>query len=162
MYGLRQQYIGQRFLLFIRRHLFWVLLLILIGCSFVSFELGRSAVYRAHPELSGAEEAEAILRKVGALIQLPKDETPTMATINDAAAVKQVQPFLVNAEDGDILVVYASAKTALLYRPSSDQLIAVGPVTVPDGVELPDQPPELPPTVASTTENNATSTETDR
>lgn len=112
---------------FFRRHFFW--LLVLAGALVLAgvYELGRTSVYRAHPELAGAEQAAALLAKVGALIQLP-NEQPTMATINDAASAKKSQPFLVNAENGDILIVYPNAQEAIVYRPSSNKLITVGPV----------------------------------
>ena len=87
------------------------------------------SVYNAHPELTNVEQAEAVLVKVGKLIKLPEGEMPSMATIEDAESVKTGQPFLASAEDGDILIVYAEAATALLYRPSTNILIAVGPVT---------------------------------
>ncbi|MDR3547796.1 MAG: hypothetical protein P4M11_05960 [Candidatus Pacebacteria bacterium] len=69
------------------------------------------------------------MQKVGELIQLPQGGTPTMATITNASAVKSEQPFLANAENGDVLIVYTNAQTAMLYRPSTNKLIAVGPVT---------------------------------
>jgi len=51
-----------------------------------------------------------------------------MAIINDAASAKKEQPFLKNAANGDVLIVYPNAGEALMYRPSSNKLIAVGPV----------------------------------
>jgi len=112
---------------YIRRHFFWILIVVAIIILALGFELGQYAVYRAHPELAGQEQATAILQKVGSLIQLP-NETPTMATINNAASAKQAQPFLQNAQNGDILIVYPNAAEAILYRPATNKLIAVGPV----------------------------------
>ena len=114
---------------FVRHFLLWFLLLALVLWSFGFYELGRSAVYRENPGLSGQQQAAVLLKKVGELIQLPANEVPTMATINDAASAKKAQPFLANAQNGDILIVYPNAQTALLYRPSENKLIAVGPVT---------------------------------
>jgi hypothetical protein len=105
--------------------IFVLFLLIGAGCFFV----GQYSVFEANPNLQGQEQATQILGKVGKLILLPQNETPTMATITDAAQVKQAQPFLKDAEDGDVLIVYTTAGTAILYRPSTDKLIAVGPVT---------------------------------
>jgi hypothetical protein len=113
---------------FLRRNFFWAVTVVAILLLAVAFEAGRWSVYHAHPELSQAEQAATILNNVGHLIQLPSGETPTMATINNAASAKTSQPFLVNAQDGDVLIVYPDAGEALLYRPSTDKLIAVGPV----------------------------------
>jgi hypothetical protein len=118
-----------RTLLFIRRFRLWFLLLAFVLWSLGFYALGRTAVYYENPGLAEQQQAAKTLKKVGQLIQLPANETPSMATINDADSVKKEQPFLANAKNGDVIIVYASAQTALLYRPSEDKLIAVGPVT---------------------------------
>lgn len=112
----------------IRRHFRLIIVLGILIVLTLVFEAGRWSVYSAHPELSQTEQAQALLANVGKLIQLPAGETPTMATINDAASAKVAQPFLANAQNGDVLIVYAQAGEAILYRPSTDKLIAVGPV----------------------------------
>ncbi|PIV87098.1 hypothetical protein COZ83_01410 [Candidatus Kaiserbacteria bacterium CG_4_8_14_3_um_filter_50_23] len=106
-------------------HFFIVIIIILALVG--TYELDRMNVYRAHPELASAEQATEILKKVGDIIQLPQEQ-PTMAIINDAASAKKEQPFLKNAANGDVLIVYPNAGEALMYRPSSNKLIAVGPV----------------------------------
>lgn len=112
----------------VRRYWLVIALLVVALWSYGFFALGQHAVYANNPQLSQATEATRILTKVGALIQLPPGETPSMATITDAASAKKVQPFLVNAQNGDVLIVYSQAGEALLYRPSTDKLVAVGPV----------------------------------
>ncbi|MHB8710494.1 MAG: hypothetical protein ACYC6X_03030 [Minisyncoccota bacterium] len=119
----------QRATRFVRRFFLWFLIIVVALWSYGFYALGRSAVYMENPGLSGQQQATALLQKVGQLIQLPPNETPTMATINDAASAKKDQPFLANAENGDVLIVYQTAQIALLYRPSENKLIAVGPVT---------------------------------
>lgn len=136
---------------FIRRHVFWIAVVFFLIWTAAFFDLGRYSVYQANPSLQGQEQATQILREVGQLIQLPPNETPTMATISNAAAVKQSQPFLANAENGDVLIVYANAREALLYRPSTNKLIAVGPVNNNPPADQVEQP--APPTA---TTSNAT------
>lgn len=109
-----------------RRMVPGLVVLVLLGLAFFG---GRYSVYRAHPELSSTEQAQALLARVSALIQLPQNETPSMATITDAASAKAQQPFLQNAVNGDILIVYSSSGEALLYRPSTNKLVAVGPIS---------------------------------
>lgn len=140
----------------IRRHLFlWLLIIVTLVILVLAFEGGRWSVYREHPELSSTEQANVILTNVGKLIQLP-NEQPTMATINDAASAKKAQPFLVNAVNGDVLIVFPNAAEALLYRPSTNKLIAVGPVDNGQNNRVTMPAPESTPTVASST--NATTT----
>ena len=119
----------QRLFRFIRHFFIWFFLIIVILWSYGFYELGRYVVYQENPGLAGQQQADAILQKVGRLIELPANETPTMVTITNAASVKQTQPFLANAENGDVLIIYTTDHTAILYRPSQNKLIAVGPVT---------------------------------
>lgn len=93
-----------------------------------TYMLGRMSVYSSHPELTRADEATKVLQKVSTLIQLPQNELPTIATISDAEALKLSQPFLKDAENEDVLIVYELSRMAVLYRPSTHLLIAVGPV----------------------------------
>lgn len=140
---------------FLRR--FWFALIIVIVLALIAgaFFFGRYSVYQANPELTSAEQAVAILEKVGKLIELPQGEQPQMATIEDAESVKSVQPFLANAQNGDILLVYSAAQIALLYRPSENKLIAVGPVTIdqPAAPEPVIEEPESETDNATTTDN---------
>lgn len=140
---------------FISRFFLWILIVLALALLALAFEGGRYTVYRAHPELSGVEQANEVLKKVGSLIQLPSGETPTMATINDAVSAKKAQPFLVNALNGDILIVYQNAAEAILYRPSSNKLIAVGPVNNAGAQEV-----ALPESASSI--NDATTTKSTR
>lgn len=110
-------------------------LLIIIAACFslvLAFIVGRASI-SAPPKLAGVAQENTILAKVGKLIPLPTNETPTIAMVRDAASAKQDQPFLAPAENGDVLIVYTNAQEAILYRPSSDKIIVVGPVhdTVP-------------------------------
>ena len=148
-----------RFFILLFRRFFWPT--ILIGVLVVAgliFTAGRWSVYRVHPELSQTEQAQALLEKVGTLIQLPTSETPTMASINDAASAKQAQPFLANAQNGDVLIVYAQAGEAILYRPSTNKLVAVGPVDNSPQNQTASPKKEIVPVATSTADDHATTT----
>jgi hypothetical protein len=154
----------RKFFAFIRHYSFPLLIVAAILILAGVYELGRLSVYLAHPELAGAEQAAAVLARVGKLIQLPSGETPTMATINDAASAKKSQPFLANAANGDILIVYPNAQQAFVYRPTANKLIAVGPVNsgATSNIQQPaDNAAKPEPITASSTEN-ATTTKTKR
>lgn len=144
-----------RFFEFLRSHvlIFSVVAALIWTAGF--FELGRWSVYRAHPELSQQEQASAVLAEVSKLIQVP-NEQPTMARINDAASAKKAQPFLVSAENDDILIIFPNAAEAILYRPSTNKLIAVGPVNTDTSGQGTQQIQTAVPGTATT--SNATST----
>ncbi len=55
---------------------------------------------KENPQKISQEEAQGLIDKVGKLIVLPKDETPTIATVTDPDALKN-QTFFANAQKGD-------------------------------------------------------------
>jgi hypothetical protein len=69
-------------------------------------------------------EIDELVKRVGALIELPIGESPTVATVSDKAKLAG-QQFFANAENGDKVLVYAQGKKAFLFRPSQNKLIEV-------------------------------------
>jgi hypothetical protein len=92
----------------------------------------RSIDLLENPTLAGEKKLEKYIRDIGAVIALPDDETPTLATVSDPNELKS-QPFFANAEVGDIVLVYERAKKAVLWRPSERKLIEVSSVIAPTG-----------------------------
>ena len=74
-------------------------------------------------------EVKAIVAKVGQLILLPEGEDPTLATVVDAERLKD-QPFFVHASKGDRVLIYTSAKKAILYNPTTNKIIEVAPISI--------------------------------
>ncbi len=62
-------------------------------------------------------------------MELPSGETPTVAAVSDVSKL-QGQQFFVNAKNGDQVLIYSNAKKAILYRPSTNKIIEVGPVNL--------------------------------
>ncbi len=136
------------------------MIVLFLACVAGAFYAGRYTVYQANPGLAAQEKATAILSKVGKLIQLPQGETPSMAAITDATAVRKAQPFLAKAENDDVLIVYQSAQTAILYRPSTNKLIAVGPVTAATNAEQSASVPVAQPVISTHTASSSKETNT--
>jgi hypothetical protein len=84
----------------------------------------QSAVQNA-----ATKEAESLVEKVGKLMSLPTDEKPTVATVSDSTKLGS-QPFFKSAKNGDRVLIYASEKKAILYRPSENRIIDVGSVSI--------------------------------
>lgn len=81
-------------------------------------------------EQAQKEETQKIVEKVSRLYgSLPKDEEPTVAKVQDKEKLKD-QPFFDKAEKDDITLIYPNAKLAILYRPSTNQLINVSSVSI--------------------------------
>lgn len=68
-------------------------------------------------------------------MELPKEETPTIATISDKEKLKG-QVFFDAAENGDVLFAYTTAMKAILYRPSTNKIINVAPIAINPGQDL--------------------------
>ena len=82
-----------------------------------------------NPSAASEEEVKAIVDEIGNFMQLPGDETPSLATILDKEKIKD-QPFFKNAENGDKLLAYTKAMKAILYRPSAKKVIEVAPLNI--------------------------------
>ncbi len=73
-------------------------------------------------------EVQMLVGTVGKLIELPNEE-PTVATISDVSKLEG-QKFFANAKNGDKVLIFQNAKKAVLYRPSVNKIIEVGPVNI--------------------------------
>ncbi len=101
----------------------------------------NDSLKRSSPQASTLDEAEQLKAEIGQFIDLPADETPTVATVSDASKVKD-QSFFVNAQNGDKVLLFAKAGKAILYRPSSKKIIEVAPINLNSA---PATSPTLPP-----------------
>lgn len=84
------------------------------------------------PSVAAQQEVASLVVKVGKLVVLPTDETPTVATVSDPEALKD-QAFFANAVKGDKVLIYAQAKKAILYSVGMNKIIDVAPLNIGDG-----------------------------
>ena len=87
--------------------------------------------FKTDPNQASKAEANRIVAEVGKLYALPKDEEPSVATVKDKDKLKD-QPFFANAQNNDVTIIYSKAKIAILYRPSTKQIINVSSVSIQD------------------------------
>lgn len=94
---------------------------------------GAGYFYYKSLHATSDEKAKKVLsdsvEAIGKLIMLPSDEQPTLATVSDPTKL-QAQPFFAHAEVGDVVLVYAKAKKAILYSPKYNKIIEVAPVNL--------------------------------
>lgn len=83
----------------------------------------------ANPQSLVEKQSQALITRVGKLMTLPTGETPTVANVSDAAAAKKQSAFFNNAANGDKVLMYVKAGEAILYRPSTNKIILVAPLT---------------------------------
>ena len=80
-------------------------------------------------ETATVAEIKKVVADVGKHIVLPEGETPTMATVSDPDKLKD-QPFFAHAQQGDLVLVYAVSRKAILWRPSTEQIIEVSSINL--------------------------------
>jgi hypothetical protein len=80
-------------------------------------------------QANAREEAKKLVAEVSKLISVPSDEDPTVATVEDSEKLKST-PFFANAQNGDRVLIYSTAKKAIIYRPGENKIIEVGPISI--------------------------------
>ena len=106
-----------------------IIVVIAVVAGYFYFQYQKTQKLLQNPTLAAQEEVKALVTKVATLMELPQDEQPTVATISDKSKLKD-QPFFINAENGDKVLIYTNAKKAIIYRPSTNKIIEVGPVNI--------------------------------
>jgi type IV secretory pathway VirB10-like protein len=80
----------------------------------------------AYQQELAKKKTQEVTTAVQKIMELPEGE-PQVAQVADVEAIKKTQPFFAKAQNGDMVLVYASQ--AIIYRPSTNKIINVGPVT---------------------------------
>ncbi|MES2315008.1 MAG: hypothetical protein V4524_03700 [Patescibacteria group bacterium] len=80
------------------------------------------------PNAAAQQKALQIINNVQKLIVVPQNETPNISVVTNKDSLIN-QPFFKNVENGDILLVYPSALEAILYRATTNKIVAVIPLT---------------------------------
>ncbi|HVI69609.1 MAG TPA: hypothetical protein VM581_04075 [Magnetospirillaceae bacterium] len=101
-----------------------VLLVAVAGYFFWQYLVAKS-----DPTAANKETVTRVTDQVKAILQVPSDEEPQVATVTNADKLKD-QPFFAGVQKDDYLIVYQKAKLAILYREKDRKLINV------DHVEL--------------------------
>lgn len=105
--------------------LFFAFLVVAVLVGYNWLQNGKSAV-GSDGKLNSAA-VKALIDEVGDKMELPQNETPTIATVTDVTKLAD-QPFFRNAKNGDKVMIFGSTKEAILYRPSIHKIIAVAPI----------------------------------
>jgi hypothetical protein len=104
-----------------------VVLIALSGYGLSYYLYSQNQSLKKNPDQVAQEQTTKIIAQVAKLMQLPTDESPSVVTVTDKSKVAG-QPFFKNVENGDTLLVYSKNLQAILYRPSTNMIIQVGPV----------------------------------
>jgi hypothetical protein len=99
----------------------------LVLAVMVTFVFGLNII-RERFFLSDSTNVPQLLSEVGKIIDLPADESPTVATVTDPKELKGT--LFDDSKVGDKLIFYSGTAQAILYRPSERKIIAVGSLTI--------------------------------
>jgi uncharacterized protein YoxC len=107
-----------------------VLVVIALALAALTFYFFRQYQnIKKNPNQVAQAEIDAVVANVSKIIDLPKDETPTLATVQDKDKLKD-QPFFAQAQNGDKILIYTKSKKAIIYRPKDNILVNVGPIVI--------------------------------
>lgn len=95
----------------------------------VKGQLAKLSSLEGQQELA-TQEIQKVLEQVGKHIVLPENEEPVVATVTNAEALAEEQPFYEGAKDDDKVIIYPKAGKAILFSPSDDIIVNVGPVYI--------------------------------
>jgi hypothetical protein len=103
--------------------------LFLLSAGAVVYLYREIQTLKNNPQAIAQEEVADLIAKVGELIVLPDDETPTVATVAEREKL-QDQAFFARAKNGDKVLIYTNTKKAILYDPIAHKIIEVAPINI--------------------------------
>lgn len=114
------------------RRLASLIVLIIVICVAVygGYLYSQKSLERDNPSIISDREIRETTTKVGALMEIPKDEQPAMITILDKSQLNN-EAFFAEAQNGDRILVYGLAKKVIIYRPSTNKIIEATTFVLP-------------------------------
>ncbi len=113
----------------IKKKVSLIILIVLVLAAVVLGVLRRQSVNWNDDKLTAAEQ-RILVQKIGALIALPDEQQPVFALVTDAEKLRTEQAFYAGVQNGDVLLVLPTSRKAIIYSPSADKLVNVGPFVV--------------------------------
>lgn len=96
---------------------------VIIGGIFLFSKIGSKTP--VDPQAQALEEVKKYTGEIGKLMDLPVNETPTVATVVDSTKLA-ASPFFQKAKNGDKVLLYPNNLKAILYNPELKKIIEVG------------------------------------
>ena len=105
-------------------------LVLLLAWGLLSFANNYAAHSKANVAVRNNDtqpDTQSAAGRAAKHLLLP-EEKPVVIEIKNSADLIKEQAFYAGAQDGDILLIYAAAKKAVIYSPARDIIINVGPI----------------------------------
>ncbi len=107
----------------------FVLMIAMVAIALSAYFYYQWNFLKQNPQAAAQLEVNDWVEKVSRLIVLPVGETPSLATVSDPEVLKD-QIFFVGASKGDIVLIYTTAKKAILYDPVLNKIVNVAPLNI--------------------------------
>lgn len=110
-----------------------IIVLLIIIAAGVIYAVSYYAPDATVTSNQSAKDVQNLLKDLGKIYEMPKDETPTVATVTDIKKLSG-QPFFKNAKDGDKVILFGGIKEAILFRSSTKKIInmtSINPNSIP-------------------------------
>lgn len=125
---------------------------VVVGLLIIALILGYNYYQNGHDlaAVGGkltSSQISGLISEIGDKMLLPKNETPTIATVTDITKLEG-QQFFRNAQNGDKVIIYGSTRQAILYRQAIHKIIAVAPIN--EAVNQQQQATQAAPSVSAT------------
>ena len=120
------------------KKIFFIVIALLIIAAVVYLVMQQSAAPTTESTATSGNqvteaESKEIVAMVSKLLVVPAGEDPVVARVTDADALISEQLFYKDIQNGDYLLIYPAAAKAIIYSPSRNKLVNVGPIQVPEG-----------------------------
>lgn len=112
--------------LFTKKNLL-TLLFIVLSTGLIYFFVQYKKLSKSPAEVA-KEKTTAVIKQISALAVVPSDPNAVLANVTDVTKLKD-QAFFADAQNGDEIVIFPSAMRAVLYRPSINKIINIGPLS---------------------------------
>ncbi len=106
-----------------------VLIFVTASLFVTTFILWKNSGPKKVPIATSENQVEQVVIDVSKVMILPENETPTLATVTDLTPLKD-QPFFSKAMLGDLVLIYTNSKKAILWRPSTKQIVEVSSLNI--------------------------------
>ena len=117
---------------FFKKHHILILVLTVIAVLAIAtsfYFYNNYMALKKNPNLEVQKQTQELVAKVSKLMELPTDETPTVATVTDVNKLKD-QVFFKGAANGDQVLIYVKARKAILYDPVKNIIVDVAPINI--------------------------------
>ena len=104
---------------FSKKKVFLLALFVVVLIFLASFGI---RLFKAYKMNQGEINSVQVIEAVNKIYLLPSNEQPKITTVTNPDELRY-QPFFINTEVGDQVIVYTEAKKAILYRPSINKII---------------------------------------